>query len=412
MRAITRHILYTTTNLFLLLCLMVLFFPKAHEAAASVSIPEHPMKQGEANVVLPLNSASAILIDARSGDVLYEKNANTPMAPASITKIVTGIIALEYGRLEENVVVSRNARNVDGTRIFLAEGEQKKLEDLIYGLLMNSGNDAAVAIAEHIDGSVQAFSQRMNAFAASVGANHTHFTNPSGLYEKEHITTAADMAKIAAYAMKNEKFRNIVGTRVKPWEGKEWKSKLVNHNKLLASYQGANGIKNGFTHQSGFTLVASAERDGTELIVVLMKADSDRQIYKDAATLLDYGFEHYKTVPVLQRGATISGSNGKYHTNGTVYASIPRNDTYRVQVNAQDVLVVETSSGKVRQYPDALVRDIQANASDKQMSDAGKDRKYSFPEFLMLFFWWLMILFMSWVIVLFIRKKRGDRKSV
>ncbi len=389
-----------------LLLIILLLLPVNCSFAAS----ERSVGATEEANHLTLNSESAILVDSRSGDVLYEKNADRAMAPASITKIVTGIIALEYGRLNDNVVVSRNAREAEGTRIFLAEGEQKRLEDLVYGLLLNSGNDAAVAIAEHIDGSVAAFSQRMNEFAASVGAHHTHFTNPSGLYEEDHITTASDMAKITAHAMKNEKFRQIVRTRVKPWEGKEWKSKLINHNKMLVSYQGANGVKNGYTTQSGFTLVASAEREGTEFIAVLMKADGDRQIYKDAIKLLDYGFKNYKTVPVLQAGAKISEGGERYRIRQNVYASIPKEDHFRVHVNGADGLIVETDSGVVREYPSVLMREQHLQIADpdrkmEKISSSG-DKYQSLPEFLMLCFWRLMIFFMCWMVILLIKKKQ------
>ncbi|MBN6188200.1 D-alanyl-D-alanine carboxypeptidase [Aneurinibacillus sp. BA2021] len=376
----------------------------------AASAPAAPSPAPEMmNAGLPLQSHAAILIDARSGDVLYEKNSTEKMEPASITKIVTGIIALEADRSDEQVTVSRNARQSDGTRIFLAEGEQKPLQDLVYGLLMNSGNDAAVAIAEHIDGSVEAFSERMNKFVASIGAHDTHFTNPSGLHGNGHMTTAADMAKIAAYAMKNAKFREIVSTKEKPWEGKEWKSKLVNHNKMLVSYRGANGIKNGFTQQSGFTLVTSAERDGTELIAVLLKADSSRQIYKDATQLLDYGFSHYKTVPVLKAGAKISESGATYDVGENVYASIPKEDAFTIRVGEKDNLLVETTSGLTRQYPAVLSKEQQVTAgAPLAVSDDAGERKplHHLPEFLMMFFWWLMILFMSWMLVLLLKEKR------
>ncbi|NME97648.1 D-alanyl-D-alanine carboxypeptidase family protein [Aneurinibacillus aneurinilyticus] len=393
-----RIYLYIARSVFLFLFMWQFCFPTG-QALAEATIETEK---------LSVNSQSAILIDSRSGDVLYEKNSDEEMAPASITKIVTGIIALEVNREDEQVTVSRNARQTDGTRIFLAEGEQKSLKELVYGLLMNSGNDAAVAIAEHIDGNVAEFSRRMNEFATSVGATHTHFTNPSGLYEKEHTTTAADMAKMAAHAMKNEKFREIVSTRMKTWEGKEWKSKLVNHNKMLVSYKGANGIKNGFTKQSGFTLVTSAERNGTEFIAVLLKASSDQQIYKDATRLLDYGFSHFKTVPVLKAGTKISGEMGDYYAKENVYAAIPKDDSFKVRVVPRNGLAVETSSGFTRQYPSVLNKEqrITADASNKQMVVPKMERSYSLPEFFMLFFWWLMISFMSWIMVLLLKKKR------
>lgn len=398
MEMMKRIYLYIARSVFLFLFMWQFCFPMGQALAEATIETEKPS----------VSSQSAILIDSRSGDVLYEKNSDEEMAPASITKIVTGIIALEVNREEEQVTVSRNARQTDGTRIFLAEGEQKPLKELVYGLLMNSGNDAAVAIAEHIDGNVAEFSRRMNEFATSVGATHTHFTNPSGLYEKEHTTTAADMAKMAAHAMKNEKFREIVSTRMKTWEGKEWKSKLVNHNKMLVSYKGANGIKNGFTKQSGFTLVTSAERNGTEFIAVLLKASSDQQIYKDATRLLDYGFSHFKTVPVLKAGAKISGEMGDYYAKENVYAAIPKDDSFKVRVVPRNGLAIETSSGFTRQYPSVLNKEqrVTADASNKQIAVPKMERSYSLPEFFMLFFWWLMISFMSWIMVLLLKKKR------
>ncbi len=410
MKMIKRSSLFLLKKIFFFLFILQTLFPVPSMAAPAMEadVSSSAAAQETANQI-SLHSHAAILIDSRSGDVLYEKNSEEKMEPASITKIATGIIALEADRSDEQVTVSRNARQSDGTRIFLAEGEQKPLKDMVYGLLMNSGNDAAVAIAEHIDGSVEAFSKRMNTFAASVGAHNTHFTNPSGLHEKEHVTTAADMAKISAYAMKNTKFREIVGTRVKPWEGKEWKSKLINHNKMLVSYQGANGIKNGFTQQSGFTLVTSAKRDDTEFIVVLLKADNNNQIYKDATKLLDYGFSHYKTVPVLRAGAKISEDGHTYAASENVYASIPKNDEFKARVGAENVLLVETTSGLIRQYPSALTKEEELTAGAPLTSTVDTEEVgvlHSLPEFLMMFFWWLMLFFMSWMMVLLLKERR------
>jgi serine-type D-Ala-D-Ala carboxypeptidase (penicillin-binding protein 5/6) len=322
-----------------------------------------------------IQSEAAILIDSRSGDVLYEKNSNEVLAPASITKIVTGIIALEHSNPDEDVIVSHNARYVDGTRVFLAEGEHKKLRELLYGLLMNSGNDAAVAIAEHIDGSTEAFSKRMNAFVASIGAVHTHFVNPNGLYDKEHVTTASDMAKIAAYAMKNNTFRTIVSTQVKPWSGQEWKSSLVNHNKMLSFYKGANGVKNGYTRQSGFTLVTSAERNGTELLAVIMKADTDRQIYKETAQLLDYGFAHYATVRALNTGENIVQGKESYYSNTVVYASIPKGDSFHVRIDKDKRLVVETKSGHIQRYASLLKKTTNDTAAANGLTNGKNDEE-------------------------------------
>lgn len=245
-----------------------------------------------------LTSGAALLMEIETGTVLFEKLSRERMYPASITKIVTGIVALEHSDLDEIVTVSEEARYEDGTRIYLSPGEQKSMELLLYGLLLNSGNDAATAIAEHIDGSKQQFSIRMNEFVQSLGTKNTHFTNPHGLHHEEHYTTAADMGIIARYAMQNPRFREIVSTKTLPWTGEEWVSELVNHNKLLWRYEGATGIKTGYTSKSGNTLVASAERDGVELIVVLLKGTSSEAVYEDAVRLFDYGFEVVKAHPL------------------------------------------------------------------------------------------------------------------
>ncbi|SFD71983.1 D-alanyl-D-alanine carboxypeptidase (penicillin-binding protein 5/6) [Paenibacillus catalpae] len=239
------------------------------------------------------NSESAILIDAKSGAVLFAKNESERLYPASITKIVTGIIALEQSDPSDMVTVSKNARGEDGTRIYLAEGEQKPMLDLIEGMLINSGNDAATAIAEHIDGTKEQFAVRMNEFVRKLGTWDTNFVNPSGLPDENQYTTARDMAKIAQYAMQNDQFRQVVSTQSKPWVGEEWVSKLENHNKLLSSYEGAIGVKNGFTQAAGYTLVSAAERGDMELIGVVLKGATDAGVYKDMTQLLDYGFAHF-----------------------------------------------------------------------------------------------------------------------
>jgi serine-type D-Ala-D-Ala carboxypeptidase (penicillin-binding protein 5/6) len=330
----------------LLLVMMALqmLLPRTVQAASLPAIePADP-------TAADIHSESAILIDMNSGDVLFSKNSDKMQYPASITKIVTGILAIEQGNLNDIVKVSKNARDVEGTRIYLAEGEQKPMIDLVYGMLMNSGNDAAIAIAEHMDGSVQAFSRRMNDFVARIGATHTHFANPDGLYDKDHFTTAADMAKIAAYAMQNPVFSQIVATKEKSWNGKEWKSKLVNHNKLLTTYSGANGVKNGFTTQAKFTLVESAKRNGMDLIAVLMKADTDREINGDASRLLDYGFAHFKSVRILGERQQLSSRGEKYTVNKNVFATIPKNDQFSLNTGNPRHIIVQTTSGKILQY--------------------------------------------------------------
>ncbi|SFS62468.1 D-alanyl-D-alanine carboxypeptidase family protein [Paenibacillus sp. BC26] len=299
-----------------------------------------------------LASESAILMDAQTGTVLFQKNAEKQQFPASITKIVTGIVALEYESVLSNLVtVSREARREEGTRIYLAEGEQVSLEKLLYGMLMNSGNDAATAIAEYIDGSKAQFAERMNAFVKEkAGAEHTNFVNPSGLPDEAQVTTAIDMARISRYAMQNEVFRKIVATKRMPWVGKEWTSSLINHNQMLKDYEGTTGIKNGYTEAAGFTLVTSAKRDGMELIGVILKSPSKTAVYKEMTNLLDYGFEHYELKQLIAANDSYpftSSSPAEFIAAEPMWAVLPKGETPAITVTSQGNVLVTSSIGTV-----------------------------------------------------------------
>ncbi|MBM7563244.1 D-alanyl-D-alanine carboxypeptidase family protein [Paenibacillus sacheonensis] len=297
-----------------------------------------------------LASDSAILIDAKTGTVLYARNAEKEQFPASITKIITGIIAIESGLdLDSIVTTSKEARNEDGTRIYLEEGEQQTLINLLYGMLLNSGNDAATAIAEFVDGSKAAFAERMNRFVREkAGAAHTHFTNPSGLPDAAQYTTALDMAKISRYAMRNDLFRTIVGTKKMAWDGLTWKTTLINHNELLGNYEGVTGIKNGYTGDSGFTLVTSAKRDGLELIGVLLKSPTKSVLYKDMTKLLDYGFRYFDMQQVSTANAAypLAGSDEpSFAPKEPLMAVVPRGEKPIITVSAAGDVLVQTSLG-------------------------------------------------------------------
>ncbi|NLP53069.1 D-alanyl-D-alanine carboxypeptidase family protein [Bacillus sp. RO1] len=294
-----------------------------------------------------LFSESVILIDAKSGHILYEKDSKREMYPASITKIVTAIIAIEEGNLQEIVTVSKNARDQDGSRVYLLEGEKVTLEKLVQGLMINSGNDAGTAIAEHFDGSEKAFAKRMNTFVKEkVGVGDTNFTNPHGLFHPEHVTTAQDMAKIAQYAMKNETFREIVGTKEMEWIGEGWETTLYNHHRLLWDYEGTTGVKNGYVPESGHTLVTSAQRDGMDLIVVTMKAASKYYSYKDTMTLMDYGFANFMT-DEIKKGEMVTDATGReYMLAKNVYVSKKDDETVTLRVNEDKDLVVKIGNRK------------------------------------------------------------------
>lgn len=249
-----------------------------------------------ASAVPETSAACAILMDADSGRVLYEKNADEPRLIASITKLMTALTALESGHLPEEVVTIRQEwTGIEGSSLYLKPGEELRLETLLYGLLLRSGNDAAHAIAGFCGGNLDAFVEQMNAKARSLGMEHTHFENPSGLNGDEHYSTARDMAILARACLENETLAAIVATKSVTLEGRI----LTNHNKLLWQYEGCIGLKTGYTEKAGRTLVSAAQRDGMTLICVTLNAPND---WKDHASLFDYGFSNYERRCLVREG--------------------------------------------------------------------------------------------------------------
>lgn len=258
-----------------------------------------------ANAAPSVSAKSAILMEARERTVLYQQNAFVRMPMASTTKIMTAIVAIESGNVKRTVSVPLAATGIEGSSIYLYPEERLTVEELLYALLLESANDAAAALAIAVAGSVDAFADRMNAKADELGLTATHFVNPHGLDHENHYTTAYDLALITAYALENETFRAICATVKKTisLKGDEGTRVLVNHNKLLTRYEGAIGVKTGFTKKSGRCLVSAAERDGLTLIAVTLSAPDD---WKDHSALLDFGFTRYERVSLAAEGATLS----------------------------------------------------------------------------------------------------------
>lgn len=281
-----------------------------------------------------ISAKSAIVIEAYTGQILYEKNADAILYPASTTKIMTLITALEQGKVEEIVTVSANAASTDGSSLYLEAGERLKMMDMLYGVMLHSGNDATVAVAEHISGSMEKFSQLMTDKAHAMGAIHTNFTNPNGLPDSKHYSTARDLAIITAYGYKNPLFRKIVATDHKtiPWNNKGYDRDLYNENKLLWAYNGANGVKTGYTDAAGLCLVSGAERNNIQLITVVLDAD---KMWVDSQALLDFGFSKLRMAELLKRGEvlrTAPVANGKSSSVTLIAASnliIPVSDGER-----------------------------------------------------------------------------------
>ncbi|MGC7846754.1 D-alanyl-D-alanine carboxypeptidase family protein [Desulforudis sp. 1088] len=255
-----------------------------------------------------INSEAALLVDIQTNQILYAKNPDKPMYPASTTKILTALIVLEKADLSKVVTVSKRASETDGSAVWLKEGERITVEDLLYALLINSANDAAVALAEEVSGSVEEFVKLMNAKAASLGATHSHFTTPHGLPDEDHFTTARDLAVIAQAALKNPRFREIVATRTHTItrEDPEALKLLINTNKLLWRYDGCEGVKTGYTSEAKQCLVALARRDGREVLSVVLKSEG-QELWADSTRLLDYGFTAFKSAEIVQPDRVIAG---------------------------------------------------------------------------------------------------------
>lgn len=253
------------------------------------------------SVAINTSAKSSILIEADSGDVILSNNAYQRLPMASTTKIMTAIVAIENCDCSTEITITEAMVGVEGSSIYLKVGERLTLEQLLYALLLQSANDAAEAIAIGISDSVDNFALLMNEKARELGLNNTNFTNPHGLDDDMHYTTAADLAKITAYALKNELFREIVSTKKYVIKETDCNNEryLTNHNKLLFMYDGTIGVKTGFTKRSGRCLVSAAEKNGVTLIAVTLSAPDD---WNDHISMFNYGFEQYESLTLADKG--------------------------------------------------------------------------------------------------------------
>ena len=246
-----------------------------------------------------VSAQSAIVIEVETGRMLYQKNIDKQLPMASTTKILTALVAIENGNLDDLIKVTSDTTNIEGSSIYLQGGETLSLRDLLYGLMLCSGNDAACTIAKHIGGSIENFSKMMNQKAAEIGALNSSFVNPHGLTASGHYTTAYDLALISREAMKNEVFKKIVGTKL--WiaerEGNRYKY-FYNKNKVLSQYNGGTGVKIGYTKNAGRCLVASAKKEGMEVICVVL---NDSNWFNNAYSLMNHSFNTFKPVKIIEK---------------------------------------------------------------------------------------------------------------
>ena len=299
-----------------------------------------------ARAELAVSAKAAILMHADSGRVLYEKNADEHMLIASTTKIMTAIVVLEHCELDDLVEVDSRSAGIEGSSMYLKAGESYTVEDLLYGLLLVSGNDAASALALHVADSMEEFAELMNAKAAELGMTESSFKNAHGLDEEGHYSTARDMAKLAAYCMGNEDFARIART-VSHTVGEQT---LVNHNRLLREYDGCLGLKTGYTMAAGRTLVTCAERDGARYVCVTLNDPDD---WDDHKALYDWAFANYSFAEVIPAGLSyevplISGAEmtAPAETEGAAYALIQNGESYDMELELPAFAFAPISEGE------------------------------------------------------------------
>lgn len=245
-----------------------------------------------------INSRVGVIYDRKSGRVIWEKNSNKRVAMASTTKIMTCIIVLENANLNDEVIVSSKAGGTGGSRLGLKKGDKITVNDLLYGLMLRSGNDSAVALAEHVGGDKEGFAKLMNSKAKELGLKDTHFVTPHGLDDPEHYTTGYELAKIADYALKNDKFAKIVNTKECTININGYTKAISNTNELLGYLQGVNGVKTGFTNNAGRCLVTSVNRNNFEIITVILGADTKKIRTADSIKLIEYTYKNYNYINI------------------------------------------------------------------------------------------------------------------
>ncbi|HHY33625.1 MAG TPA: D-alanyl-D-alanine carboxypeptidase [Firmicutes bacterium] len=321
-------------------------------AALPVQVAAQEKQQGPAPSV-SITAGSAVLMDAVSGRVLFEKEPDKRMAPASITKIMTMLLAMEaieQGKvsLDDMVVTSEHAMEMGGSQIWLEVGEEMSLADLLKAIAIVSANDASVAVAEHIAGSEEAFVDMMNQRARELGMTGTHFANCHGLPQRDHYTTARDIAIMSRALLRYPKVHEWFTTWIDYVRG--GKNILVNTNRLIKSYEGADGLKTGFTEEAGYCLSATAKRGGLRLIAVVLNVADSQLRFKEASALLDFGFRHYAGVEIASQGQVMA------------QLDVARGVVEKVDIVAKDPLVAVVRRGEEGKVTSEMILPERINA--------------------------------------------------
>lgn len=374
-----------------------------------------------------VTAPSAVLMDAKTGKMLYEKNAEEKLYPASTTKIMTGLLAIEQANLNDVVTIGKNPPLVEkgSSQIYLETDEQLTMEQLLYAMMLESANDAAIAIAEQISGSVEEFAKLMNKKAIELGATNTNFVNPNGLHDDNHYTTAKDLALIAKHAMTLDRFRNVVKEvkyTIPETNKKEERNYITNTNKLIWKnydkyrYEYATGIKTGYTSKSKQCLVGSAKKEDLELISVVMGAEG-QNVYSDTTALFEYGFTNYQNVEILKKDqivttVSLKGSEEKINLlaaedfsmvlseaeKGNLKTKVITNDTIAAPISRDEIL------GEILVYADGEeVKRINLLSSEEIEA----------PIRLFRYWWiWIAIVFLLYRTLVTIRRLRRRRHYI
>ena len=323
-----------------------------------------------------INSRSAAVIDRKSKNIIYGKNENVKKAMASTTKIMTAMVVIQNTNLNNIVEISKKAAGTGGSRLGLKAGDKITVKDLLYGLLLRSGNDCAVALAEYVAGSVQEFSNLMNQNAQMLGLNNTHFVTPHGLDEEEHYTTAYELAILADYALNNELFAQIVNKKSYTININKNSKTLNNTNELLGNLNGVYGVKTGFTNGAGRCLVTSIKRGNLDVICVVLGADTKKDRTRDSAKLIEYTFNKYEEIDIKEK---IKESFKKWNEINGNRINIEKGESSKLELTLND-------KDKIFTYPiekgteDNIDIEINANLNLKapvlENSKIGKIKVY------------------------------------
>jgi len=332
-----------------------------------------------------VDASSAILIDANSGKILYQQNPHAKLPPASTTKILTALIALEKGDLSQKITVPADFVDAGEASIWLEPGETHTLEDLMYAMLLRSANDAAQVIAIGIAGSEDKFVEMMNTKTTNMGLKDSSWANPHGLNNENHYTSAYDLAYIARAATKIPTFNTIIKTQKKqmPWQDNPYNRVVYNRNQYLTLYDGADGIKTGYTKEAGSCLVASATRNGMRLIGVVMHCNG---MYKQMAAMMDYGFKNYDPYKVASAGdvmGTVTVKGGKQKTVDAVLktdlaVTLPAGSTFKPTATIDLPEKLETPLSVDKPIGTVTCLDADGNKTTANLYPATNLERYTF----------------------------------